>query len=118
MAAIEDCLSPNNRSSGDFMSLTAKVLASAAVVALGFAGCNKTDTKPANEPVPPPVSTTKDGKAGSLPPSEEPAARRTSRVALLRVPNGGIQPQAVVDAKGTLHLIYFKGDDASAGDLF
>jgi hypothetical protein len=28
----------------------------------------------------------------------------------LRVPNGGIQPQAVMDAKGTLHFIYIKGD--------
>jgi hypothetical protein len=34
------------------------------------------------------------------------------------VPNGGIQPQAVADAKGILHLIYFKGDNAGAGDLF
>jgi hypothetical protein len=34
------------------------------------------------------------------------------------VPNGGIQPQAVADAKGNLHLIYFKGDKANAGDLF
>lgn len=38
-------------------------------------------------------------------------------VALLKTPHGGIQPQAVVDANGTLHLIYFKGD-AKAGDLF
>jgi hypothetical protein len=41
-----------------------------------------------------------------------------AKVALLRVPHGGLQPQAVVDAKGTLHLIYFKGEDAGAGDLF
>ena len=31
-------------------------------------------------------------------------------VRLLRVPNGGIQPQAAVDGKGTIHLIYFKGE--------
>jgi hypothetical protein len=36
---------------------------------------------------------------------------------VLKTPNGGIQPQAVVDAKGALHLIYFKGDPG-AGDLF
>jgi len=36
---------------------------------------------------------------------------------LVRTPDGGIQPQAVVDAGGTVHLIYFKGT-ASAGDLF
>jgi hypothetical protein len=99
------------------MSPTGKVLASAAVVALGFAGCNKADTKQATEPASPPVSTAKDSKAASLPAPEELAARRASGVALLRVPNGGIQPQAVVDAKGTLHLIYFKGEPA-AGDLF
>src|SRR5262245_53300801 len=39
-------------------------------------------------------------------------------VAQDRTPDGGIQPQAVVDARGTLHLIYFKGDKAEAGDLF
>lgn len=36
---------------------------------------------------------------------------------LLRVPDGGIQPQAAVDARGVVHLIYFKGE-AKAGDLF
>ena len=40
-----------------------------------------------------------------------------AKVTLLRTPNGGIQPQAVVDAKGALHLIYFKGE-AGGGDLF
>jgi hypothetical protein len=44
-------------------------------------------------------------------------ARAEPKVTVLKTPNGGIQPQAVVDAKGTLHLIYFKGD-AGAGDLF
>src|SRR5207302_344064 len=38
-------------------------------------------------------------------------------VEVIRTPNGGIQPQALVDAKGVLHLVYFKGDPA-AGDLF
>ncbi len=37
-------------------------------------------------------------------------------VNLLRTPDGGLQPQAVVDDKGTLHLIYFKGEPAN-GDL-
>ncbi|HQR41294.1 MAG TPA: sialidase family protein [Gemmatales bacterium] len=36
---------------------------------------------------------------------------------LQRTPNGGIQPQAVVDAQQTIHLIYFKGE-AKAGDLY
>jgi len=46
-----------------------------------------------------------------------PALARGSKVRLVRTPNGGIQPQAVVDDKGTLHLIYFAGDP-SAGDVF
>jgi hypothetical protein len=45
------------------------------------------------------------------------SAHADSKVTVLKTPNGSIQPQAVVDAKGTLHLIYFKGDD-SAGDIF
>ncbi|MBV9471284.1 MAG: hypothetical protein JOZ57_18745, partial [Abitibacteriaceae bacterium] len=38
-------------------------------------------------------------------------------VTLLKTPNGGIQPQAAVDSKGVLHLIYYKGDPKS-GDIF
>jgi hypothetical protein len=49
----------------------------------------------------------------------EPGAKAEplSKVTLLRVPNGGIQPQVVVDSEGVVHLIYFKGDPA-AGDIF
>ena len=39
------------------------------------------------------------------------------KVALVRVPNGGIQPQAVVGPGGILHVLYFAGDP-KAGDLF
>jgi hypothetical protein len=39
-------------------------------------------------------------------------------VNLVRVPHGGIQPEAVVDARGVLHLLYFSGSDPRAGDLF
>ena len=38
-------------------------------------------------------------------------------IALVRVPHSGIQPQAVVDSRGILHLLYFTGDP-KAGDLF
>jgi len=38
-------------------------------------------------------------------------------VALLRTPDGGIQPQAAMDSKGVLHLIYFQGKPM-AGDIF
>jgi hypothetical protein len=40
-----------------------------------------------------------------------------SPVALVRVPNKGIQPEAVVDAEGVVHLLYFSGEPR-AGDLF
>jgi len=40
-----------------------------------------------------------------------------TKVTLQRTPEDGIQPQAVVDEKGTIHLIYFKGE-AIAGDVF
>ncbi|HVR36224.1 MAG TPA: hypothetical protein VMS21_10285 [Methylomirabilota bacterium] len=44
-------------------------------------------------------------------------AAETGRVTLIRTPDGGIQPQAAVDAQGVVHLIYYKGD-ARSGDLF
>lgn len=42
---------------------------------------------------------------------------QSTEVEVIRVPDSGIQPQAMCDANGNLHLVYFKGD-ASAGDLF
>ena len=45
-----------------------------------------------------------------------PVRGETPKVALMRTPNGGIQPQALMDAKGTVHLIYFKGKP-KAGDI-
>jgi hypothetical protein len=39
------------------------------------------------------------------------------QVALIRTPDGGIQPQAALDDRGGVHLIYFKGDPAG-GDVF
>ena len=43
--------------------------------------------------------------------------RTEAAVNLIRTPDDGIQPQAAMDAKGALHLVYFKGD-AKAGDVF
>jgi len=40
-----------------------------------------------------------------------------AQVSVLRTPDGGIQPQAAVDGKGVVHLIYFKGKPG-AGDIF
>src|SRR5438034_10906573 len=45
------------------------------------------------------------------------AAETAGKVTLLRVPQQGIQPQAAVDAQGTVHLICFRGDP-HCGDLF
>lgn len=45
------------------------------------------------------------------------AASATDAVELIKTPDGGIQPQAIVDNAGTLHLIYYKGDPAR-GDIF
>jgi hypothetical protein len=45
------------------------------------------------------------------------AARTETRwpqVTVIRVPQGGLQPQGAVDSKGVLHLIYLKGDPGSA----
>jgi hypothetical protein len=104
--------------SGGRMSLRTKMLAAASVVALCFAGCNQAEPKQASEPARSPARATESGKQASKLASENEAAAQPGTVTLLRVPNGGIQPQALVDAKGTLHLIYFKGRDATAGDLF
>ena len=43
--------------------------------------------------------------------------KRAGGVTVLKTPDGGVQPQAVIDARGTIHLIYFKGEPG-AGDLF
>jgi len=45
------------------------------------------------------------------------AAMGEVKVQILRVPDGGIQPQGVMDSTGDVHLVYFKGD-AAGGDLF
>jgi hypothetical protein len=41
----------------------------------------------------------------------------SASVVMVRVPHNGIQPEAVVDERGTLHLLYFAGEPG-AGDLF
>jgi hypothetical protein len=46
-----------------------------------------------------------------------PTAAKDIGVSLIRVPNGGIQPEAVVDNHGTLHMVYFAGEPR-AGNLF
>src|SRR6185437_17018558 len=43
-------------------------------------------------------------------------AATTPNVTVQRVPQNGIEPAAIVDARGTIHLLYFIGDP-KAGDL-
>jgi hypothetical protein len=49
--------------------------------------------------------------------SAAPKERADGKIKLLRVPNRGIQPQVVMDGKGVVHLIYFRGDPRH-GDIF
>jgi hypothetical protein len=100
------------------MSCVPKLPAVAVILALAFAGCNKVDQGNGTQPASSPSVKAEDRETAPEPVSKEPAPERAGEVTLLRVPNGGIQPQAVVDASGTLHLIYFKGTNAGAGDLF
>jgi hypothetical protein len=48
--------------------------------------------------------------ASSVPASSE-------RVTVVRTPDRGIQPQAAIDSKGVIHMIYYKGDPGG-GDIF
>ena len=45
------------------------------------------------------------------------AAQSTHHVTLLRTPGNGVQPQALLDERGTLHLIYLAGEPG-ASDVF
>ena len=45
------------------------------------------------------------------------AAKKEDRIRLYRVPHSGIQPQAAIDDKGAIHLVYYTGD-AHRGDVF
>jgi len=45
------------------------------------------------------------------------AMGQAPKVTPLRCPNDGVQPQAVVDSGGRVHLIYLKGDDGNS-DVF
>jgi hypothetical protein len=45
------------------------------------------------------------------------AQNASIRVKLLRVPNGGLQPQTVMDGHGALHLIYFTGEPGG-GEIY
>lgn len=59
------------------------------------------------------VASTSPAQAADRPEKAEGPAK----VTLLRVPDHGIQPQVAVDAKGVVHLIYFRGEPMH-GDVF
>jgi hypothetical protein len=44
-------------------------------------------------------------------------AHAAGRVEIVKLPRDRIQPQAVTDSRGTIHLLYFQGEEG-AGDLF
>ena len=44
-------------------------------------------------------------------------ATQSESVAILRVPDGGRLPQALIDDAGTVHLVYYQGEAWSGGDL-
>jgi hypothetical protein len=51
-------------------------------------------------------------------PDRHPAPpQESSPVTVIALPAGGIQPQAVVDAQGVIHVVYFSGQP-SGGDLY
>src|SRR5258708_11033421 len=49
--------------------------------------------------------------------SAEKPSSVAERIRLLRMPEGGLQPQTAIDERGLLHLVYYTGD-AHQGDLF
>src|SRR5207253_208395 len=81
------------------MSRKKTIFIAVAYLATGLVSCNRLEETTGKQPASP--STGATGKPGT---------KTESDVTLLRVPNGGIQPQAITDARGTLHLIYIKGD--------
>jgi hypothetical protein len=49
--------------------------------------------------------------------TQSPGGDAPKNIAIVRVPDRGIQPQTAVDAKGIVHVLYYKGDPAN-GDLY
>ncbi|HEY7183118.1 MAG TPA: hypothetical protein VIC84_16930 [Blastocatellia bacterium] len=47
----------------------------------------------------------------------QPALQAVRKVKLIRTPNGGLQPQAALDERGVLHLVYFIGEP-QGGDIY
>src|ERR1041385_8531237 len=65
-----------------------------------------------------PITLTVFGLAAAVIGTTYSAHAPTPKVALSRPPDGGIQPQAVVDTVGTAHMVYIKGANPGTADLF
>ncbi len=75
------------------------------------------DARPSNETELAAVSPAAFSAALPSIPTEKVRTDSAPRIELLRVPEGGLQPQVAVDARGTVHLVYLKGDPAAC-DVF
>ena len=93
----------------------------ALLLLVAASGCGSVSSTPAPAKAPAALTAASVDRDGAV--AAEPVALQTitapadgKKVSLLRTPERGIQPQAVMD-KGVLHLIYFKGDPGH-GDVF
>jgi hypothetical protein len=96
----------------------AGMLAIVAVLGLVSAGCSNANGENEDQRALQPAAQARQRALTHQSGINNSSVRQAVRVTLMRVPNGGIQPQALMDPKGTLHLIYFQGTKANAGDLF
>jgi hypothetical protein len=55
------------------------------------------------------------GQAGSA--DLQSMSQAAGKAKLLRIPNGGIQPQVALDERGVLHMVYFTGEP-QGGDIY
>jgi hypothetical protein len=54
---------------------------------------------------------------GTFPEKVPATSKSAPTITVVKLPDGGIQPQAVVDVDGIIHLLYFTGEPSS-GDLY
>jgi len=82
---------------------------------VGSTGCDPASTKKGDPPAPSSNTSAPSSSNTAAPKADESSVAPRKAVLLLRVPDGGIQPQAV-EHEG-IHLIYFKGE-AKGGDVY
>ena len=79
--------------------------------------CVGAGARPANGSEPAGVSPTAFSATLPSVPAGKVRTGPAPRPKVLRVPEGGLQPQVAVDARGTVHLVYLEGDPAAC-DVF